>query len=142
MAGTEGVVWTGEAANDRKRKMTMEESAEKRRFKRVSLSLPVSGKYRRKPFRGTHFQGETQDVSYYGLCIRVANSNGYRIGQGVKLRTRLYKGDFSIKVQGVVCWINERSDDDRPILIGVSLTRIRRFGLWCERIEQKLMYAS
>jgi hypothetical protein len=117
------------------------EFSEKRRFQRVPLSLPVSGKCLEKAFKGHNFQGETRDVSFDGLCIKVKSSNGFKAGQKVKLKIRLYKGDFSIKAKGITCWVDSQSDLDRPISMGVKLTRIRRHRLWCERIENRIFQA-
>jgi hypothetical protein len=111
---------------------------EKRRFQRVPLSLPVSGKCLEKAFKGHNFQGETRDVSFDGLCIKATSSNRFKAGQKVKLKIRLYKGDFPIKAKGIICWVDSQSNLDWPISMGVKLTRIRRYGFWCERIENKI----
>ena len=79
------------------------EFSEKRRFERVPLALPVKGKCLETLFHSHLFQGETQDVSYEGLCIKVGSSNGFKVGQEVKLRTWLYRDDF-LKARGRVCW--------------------------------------
>lgn len=115
------------------------EFAENRRFKRIPLALLVKGKCLERLFRRHLFQGKTRDISYEGLCVKVDSSNGFKVGQKVKLKTRLYPGDFFIKVLGRVCWVNELHDPEWPINIGVKLTNMRFYGLWVERIENKII---
>jgi hypothetical protein len=114
---------------------------ENRRFQRVRLSLAVSGKCLEKRFRGYKFQGETQDASFDGLCLKIFNSHCFKTGQEVNLNTRLYEGDFLIRLKGIICWVSAQDNHDRPASVGVKLTRFRRFGLWCERIENRMVQA-
>jgi hypothetical protein len=118
------------------------ESSEKRRFKRVPLTLPVKGKCPEKLFHSYLFQGKTRDVSYEGLCIKVDSSNGFKVGQKVKLKTRLYPGDFLLKARGRVCWVHGLPDPEWPVNMGVKMTHTRRYGLWVERIENKIIQWS
>jgi hypothetical protein len=118
------------------------ESSEKRDSQRVPLALPVKGKCLGKLFRGHSFHGETRDVSYEGLCIKVDTINAFTVGQDIEFKTRLYPGDFLLKAKGRVCWVSALPNSDRPINMGVKITRMRHQGLWVERIEDKTMESS
>ena len=89
-------------------------------------------------FNSHSFQGETRDVSYKGLGIMTDNPNGFKVGQKVKFRTQLYPGDFKIKGKGIICWVDENNTADLSINMGVRLTRLRRYGTWCEKIEMSI----
>ena len=117
------------------------ELSEKRHSQRVTLALPIKGKGIGKLLHGHSFQGQTQDVSYEGLCIKSDSTNGFKPGQDVAFKTRLYPGDFLLKAQGRVCWINGMSDSDWPVNIGLKITRMHRYRLWVERIENKIIEA-
>ncbi|MFC1531950.1 PilZ domain-containing protein [Thermodesulfobacteriota bacterium] len=112
------------------------ESNQKRRFDRVSISLPINGKCIMKLFQSHPFEGQSQNLSYDGLCIK-ANTNSFKVGQKVKLKTRLYKNDFSIKARGKICWVGSKNDSQGPINIGIKLTRTRHYSLWCKRVDEE-----
>ena len=114
------------------------EFSEKRQFERVPLTLPVKGKCLGKLFHSHSFQGETRNVSYEGLCIKVNGTNGFNVGEDVEFKTRLYPGDFFLKVKGIVCWVHSLPDPDWPINVGVKITHMRHKGLLVERIENKI----
>lgn len=116
--------------------MTIEFS-EKRRHRRIPLTLQVNGNCRETKFQNHPFQGETQDISYEGLCIKVNSMNGFKIGQQVKFKTRLYQSDFLMTCQGEICWVRNLHDSAWPINMGMRLTKMRHYGLWVERIEEK-----
>jgi len=117
------------------------EFSEKRHSQRVPLALPIKGKRLGKLLHSHSFQGQTQDVSYEGLCIKIDSTNGLKTGQDVAFKTRLYLGDFLLKAQGQVCWINSMPDPDLPVNMGVKITHMRRHRLWVERIENKIIEA-
>jgi len=117
------------------------EFSEKRHSQRVPLALPIKGKGLEKLLHGHSFQGQTQDVSYEGLCIKIDSTNGFKPGQDVAFKTRLYPGDFLLKAQGRVCWINDMSDSDWPVNMGLKIIRMHRYRLWVERIENKIIEA-
>jgi len=117
------------------------EFSEKRHSQRVSLALPINGKRLGKLLNSHSFQGQTQDVSYEGLRIKIDSTNGFQPGQDVAFNTRLYPGDFLLKAQGRVCWINGMPDADWPVNMGVKITHIHRYRLWVERIENKIIEA-
>ena len=114
------------------------EASENRQHIRVPLNLPISCKYAKSFFNSHRFQGETRDISYGGLGIMTDNPNGFKVGQKLKFRVQLYPGDFKIKGEGIVCWVDEKKVPDRPINMGVRLDRIRRYGIWCEKIEKNI----
>ena len=114
-------------------------SSEKRRHRRIPLTLPISGKCRETRFQNHPFQGETLDMSYEGLCIKVSSMNLFKVGQHVKFKTRLYQGDFLMKCQGEVCWVRNLHDSAWPVNMGVRLTKTRHYGLWVERIEKNIL---
>jgi len=114
---------------------------ENRRHKRIPLVMPICGKCLQKMFQGTPFRGETLDLSYGGLRIKTRGDGAFRAGQKIKFRTRLYKGDFLLKGQGVVCWVNGRKVPGASAVMGVRLTRIRHYSTWCERVERGLLSA-
>jgi signal transduction histidine kinase/ActR/RegA family two-component response regulator len=124
-------IWVGEKAT-----MAVEFS-EKRRFERVPLALPVKGKCLETLFYSHLFQGETQNVSNEGLCIKVDSSNVFKVGQEVKLKTWLYRDDL-LKARGRVCWVNSLPDPDWPINVGVKIIRMRNDALWVERVQNKI----
>jgi len=115
--------------------------SEKRHSQRVSLTLPIKGKRLEKLLHSHSFQGQIQDVSYEGLRIKIDSTNGFKPGQDVAFKTRLYSGDFLLKAQGRVCWINSMPDPDWPVNMGVKITHMRRYRLWVERIENKIIEA-
>jgi hypothetical protein len=113
--------------------------SEKRNAQRVPLALPIKGKRLEKFLRSHSFQGQTRDVSYEGLCIKIESTNGFKPGQDVSFKTRLYQGDFLLKAQGKVCWVDGMSDPDWPVTMGVKITHMHRYRLWVERIENKII---
>ena len=116
--------------------------SEKRRFKRIPLTLPVEGKSRVKALHRYDFQGETLDMCSDGIGIKVDDTNGFKVGQKIKFKTRLYPGDFSIKAQGIIRWVNTIKIPNVHINMGVQLTKIRRYRLWCEKIEHEIFQMS
>ena len=116
--------------------------SEKRRFKRIPSTLPLKGKYRVKALQSSYFQGETLDMCFDGIGIKVDDTNGFKVGQKIKFKTRLYPGDFSIKVKGIIRWVSMNKIPNSHINMGVQLTNIRRYSLWCKKIEQKLFQMS
>ena len=116
--------------------------SEKRRVRRILLTLPLKGKFRVKALQSYHFQGETLDVCYDGLCIKVDDTNGFKVGQKVKIKTMLYPGDFSIKAQGIIRWVNTIEIPNLHINMGVQLTNISRYRLWCKKIEHGMFQMS
>ena len=113
------------------------EFSEKRLFERVPFSLPVKGKCLGILFQSHHFQGETQDLSNEGLCIKVNNSNVFKVGQEIKLKIWFHPDDF-IKARGRVRWIHGPPDPDCPMDMGVKIIRIQNNELWVERIQNKI----
>ena len=116
--------------------------SEKRSDKRIPLKLPLKGKYRVKALQSYHFQGETLDVCFDGLSIKVDDANGFEVGQKVKFKTILYPGDFSIKAQGIIRWVDTLKSPNSQINMGVKLTKMRRYRIWCKRIEHKIFQMS
>ena len=111
--------------------------SERRQYKRIPLKLPVAGECLEKYF-DTHFSSETRDVSYEGLCLKADSFNGLKVGQNVKIKTRLYPGDFLLKARGRVRWIHSVPHPDWPITIGVKVIKMRHHNLWLERIEDEI----
>jgi len=122
----------------KKRLKMAQNISEKRSFKRIPLTLPLKGKYRMKALQGYHFQGEILDVCFDGLSIKVDDTNGFKVGQKVEFKTMLYPGDFSIKAQGIIRWVNTIKIPNVHINMGVQLTKISRYRMWCEKIEHAL----
>ena len=118
------------------------EFSEKRQYERIQLTLPVNGRCLGTGEKTHPFEGETKNVCFKGLCIKINSFNGFEAGQKVKFSTRLYQGDFLIKGEGNVCWIHPLSNPDWPISMGVIVTRMQRYGLWLERIEDKIIQMS
>ena len=114
------------------------EFLERRRHQRVELSLFIKGELPYKLFKRHRFRGTTTDLSYGGLCIEIPNRNGFKPGQRLKFKTSLYEGDFSIKGEGTICWVDLPDEEDRPLQVGVKLTHIRRYGIWHQRIDHML----
>ena len=112
--------------------------SEKRSFQRIPFTLPLEGKYRVKALQSYHFQGETLDMCFDGIGIKVNDTNGFKVGQKVKFKTRLYPGDFSFKAQGIIRWVNTIKIPNVHFNMGVQLTKIRRYRLWCEKIEHEI----
>lgn len=112
--------------------------SEKRSFKRIPLTLPVEGKSRAKVFQGHDFQGQILDVCFDGLSIKVDDADGFKVGQKVKFKTKLYPGDFSIKAQGIIRWVNTKKIPNQHINMGVQLTKIRHYSLWCKKVEHEI----
>lgn len=115
--------------------------SEKRHSQRVPLKLPIKGKRLEKLLHSHSFHGQTRDVSYEGLCIQIDSTDGFKLGQDVAFKTRLYPGDFLLKAQGKVCWVDGMPDPDWPVNMGVKITHMHRYRLWVERIENKIIEA-
>jgi hypothetical protein len=107
----------------------------------VSLALPINGRRLGKLLHSHFFQGQTQDVGYEGLRIKIDSTNGFKPGQDPAFKTRLYPGDFLLTAQGRACWINGIPDPDWPVNVGVKITHMHRYRLWVERIENKIIEA-
>ena len=122
-----------------KKRLRMEQNlSEKRSFKRIPLTLPVEGKSRVKAFQGYDFQGEILDACFDGLGIKVDETNGFKVGQKVKFKTRLYPGAFSIKAQGIIRWFNTIKISNTHINMGVQLIKIKHYRLWYEKVEHEI----
>ena len=118
------------------------EFQEKRQHIRVPLSLPIDGKSVETLFNSHSFQGEIRDICYEGLGITIKSPNGFKVGQKVIFRTQLYPGDFKIKGEGVVCWVDKRNTAEQSANMGVKLSRIRHYGIWCEKIDESIPQTS
>ena len=116
--------------------------SEKRNFKRIPFTRPLEGKYQVKALQSHRFNGEILNICFDGIKIKVDGTNGFEVGQKVKFKTKLYPGDFSIKAQGIIRWINTMEIPNMHINMGVQLTKIRRFRLWCEKIEHEIVRQS
>ena len=114
------------------------ELTERRRSVRVPLSLSISGKTVESLFRSHSFSGETEDISYDGLCVNVSVPNGFSRGKKMKFKTQLYRGDFLLKATGVVRWVDKQRKPEGPVRMGVELEKIGHYRHWMERIEEKL----
>lgn len=114
------------------------EFSERRRFKRVPLNLSIIGALPTGFMQNHRFEGETHDISFDGLCIKVESPNGFEVGQTVKFKTRLYIGDFQLKGKGLIAWVNGFENKELNDTIGVKLTKIGHYRLWCERIERMM----
>ena len=114
-----------------------EEYNERRRSVRLPLTLSISGKTIEGLFRSDEFVGETEDVSFGGLCINVAGPNGLNRGKRIKFKTQVYRGEFLLKATGVVRWVNMQHEPDKPIKVGVKLERVGHYRHWSERIEEE-----
>jgi hypothetical protein len=117
------------------------EFSEKRHSQRVSLGLPIKGKRAGKLLHSQSFQGQTSNVSYDGLCIQIDSTNGFKPGQDVSFKTRLYPGDFLLKAKGRVCWINTMPDPVWPFNMGLKITHMHHHRHWVERVENKIVEA-
>lgn len=91
-----------------------------------------------KALQGYDFQGEVLDVSYDGLGIKVDDTNRFKVGQKVKFKTKLYPDDISIEAQGIIRWVNTIKIPNVHINMGVQLTKIRGYRLWCEKVEHEI----
>ena len=126
-----------------KKRLRMEKNlSEKRSFKRIPLTFPVEGKSRVKALQSYDFQGEILDMCFDGVGIKVDDTNGFKVGQKVKFKTRLYPGDFSIKAQGIIRWVNTIKIPNAHINMGVQLTKIRHHRLWCKKVEHGIFQMS
>jgi hypothetical protein len=126
-----------------KKRSGMEKNlSEKRSFERIPLTLPVKGRTRTKAFQGHDFQGQILDVCFDGLRIKVDDTNGFKVGQKVKFKTKLYSGDFLVKARGIIRWVNTIKIPNPHINMGVQLTKIRHYRLWYEKVEHEILQMS
>jgi len=114
------------------------EFTERRRSIRLPLTLSISGKTVEGLFRNHSFAGETEDISFNGLCINVNVPNGFSRDKRIKFKTQLYRGDFLLKATGVVRWVDTQHNPEGPIRMGVELAKIGHYRHWRERIEEGL----
>jgi Tfp pilus assembly protein PilZ len=95
--------------------------AERRREPRISLSLPV--RYRRKgqafPWQKTH----SLDVSRNG--VRLALPERLSIGSEIDLDIKLPEQERTIRLQGVIVWINP-STNTPTVECGVAFKNLRK----------------
>ena len=113
---------------------------ERRRSIRLPLALSISGKTVEGFFRTRDFVGETEDISYDGLCINVPVPSGFRKGKRMRFKTQLYKGDFLLKATGVVRWVDNQSNSEGPIRVGVELEEVGHYRHWRDRIEEEIAW--
>jgi hypothetical protein len=114
------------------------EYTERRRSVRLPLTLSISGKTVEGLFRSHSFTGETEDISFEGLCINTNVSNGFSRDKRIKFKTQLYRGDFLLKATGVVRWVDIQHKPEGPIRMGVALEKVGHYRHWRERIEEGL----
>ena len=112
---------------------------ERRHGYRIPLALPIKGKCMGTASEGNSFEGETKDVSFEGMCVRLNSQVSLHEGQDITFRTRLYPGDFFLNAEGTVRWVSPCTDSESPGLVGVKINRMRRYSLWIERIEDKII---
>ena len=115
----------------------LDKSTDQRHFDRAPAYFPVAGKLVESIFKSQPFEGQSQNMSYDGLCIRV-KSNGFQTGEKIKLRTRLYKDDFLLKITGRIAWVSSQDDNGPPFSMGIQLTRTRHYDLWCKKVDSEL----
>ena len=111
---------------------------ERRRFERVDLTLPVIGECRDRVGAIHPFQGQTQNVSFEGFCLRVESTNGYKVGQSVIFRTSLYGGNPLIRGHGRVCWVKTQPTPPWLFNVGVMLTTMRHYKSWHEMVKERI----
>jgi hypothetical protein len=114
------------------------EFTERRRSVRLPLSLSISGKTREGLFGNNSFAGETENISFDGLCINVTAPDGFSRNKKIKFKTRLYRGDFLLKATGVVRWADTQQKPEGSYRMGVELEKVGHYRHWAERIEEKL----
>jgi hypothetical protein len=114
------------------------EYTERRRSVRLPLTLAISGKTVEGLFRSHSFTGETENISFDGLCINTNMSNGFGRDKRIKFKTQLYRGDFLLKAIGVVRWVDRQHEPEGPIRMGVALEKVAHYRHWSERIEEEL----
>ena len=95
-----------------------------------------------KGLKNNQFQGESLDVCFDGIGIKVDETNGFKAGQKVKFKTKLYPGDFSIKFRGIIQWVNVKQVPNPHINMGIQLTNIRHYRLWRKKIESKNVWPN
>ncbi len=122
---------------DRNEKCESDCPTSERRFRcRIPLTLQVKGKVILDSGASQTFQTVTQDVGYHGVRLKLPRSLCCRQSQMVKLKIRLYRGDFFLRARGQVCWVGAVSESASRCPIGIRIVKMRRFHAWCERINQ------
>lgn len=108
-----------------------------RRFRgRLPLALQVKGKLKLDSGGRHNFHCVTEDIGFHGLRVKVPRRFGYRRNQLIKLKIRLYRGDFFIRARGKVCWVDDRPENGSRAHMGIRIVKMRRFNTWCDRISQ------
>lgn len=113
------------------------EGSEKRYYGRIPFTLQVKGKVTSAAGEKRRFKCISEDIGFYGLRLKVPENSHYQPGQQVRLKIRLYRGDFFLRARGKVCWVGHSPKTASHMNLGIRLTRIRRFTAWCDRINRE-----
>ncbi len=108
---------------------------EKRIHDRIPFTLEVKGKAFSGSGKKCRFQCITEDICFHGMRLKIHEDSFYHPDQDVKLKIRLYRGDFFLRATGKICWVRHSSKTPAHMNIGIRFTRIRRFNAWCDRIN-------
>ncbi len=107
----------------------------KRFFQCIDVSGTCSGPIQKNK---QVFEGQTRDISLKGLCVRVADQKSYQTGQKANIYIKLFENEKPLLAIGDICWIENGSDPDRPINLGIRLTgmgNVRQYERWLEVIS-------
>jgi len=109
---------------------------ERRRFKRVMVTLPTTGRCREE--EALPFEGQTRDLSVRGLCVNLTKPNGYKVGQSADISIDSIQGEMPIQAHGLVRWTESPGEPTGQPMIGVELTgmrTVRDYERWLEMLS-------
>ena len=110
---------------------------ENRRYKRVQQAFSVDGRCVGGLNDIHPFHGRTRDISLRGLCVKLGDINGFKVGQNIEISIKLLPNEPHIEAFGNVCWLNTSHNPKWPVKMGVKLTGIgdvRQYERWIEML--------
>ena len=111
---------------------------ESRSQKRVRQAFSVEGRCV-GDLKDIHpFHGRTRDISLRGLCVKLGNTNGFKVGQNIEIGIKLLMNEPHLEAFGNVRWLNTSHNPECLVKMGVELTgmkTVRQYERWIEMLS-------
>ena len=111
---------------------------ESRSHKRIRQAFSVEGRCV-EGLNDIHpFHGRTRDISLRGLCVKLGDTNGFKVGQNIEISIKLLPNEPHIEAFGNVCWLNTSHNPEWPVKMGLELTgmgAVRQYERWIEMLS-------
>ncbi len=115
-------------------------AAEKRRYHRFAVPLPVECQHRLAQDGAGVFTGQTQDVSLSGLRLQVKGRDGFEIGDPLEVSIDTLRLEGCIRVMGQVRWIQAQKENAISLEMGVHVTEMaaQDWNVWYRLLPSHL----